>query len=192
MVLILAAVVLAGCHARQHTEEEVVETFDLELPPDQQAFLDNLAGLCGQSFPGRETYVAPGRESWSEHEMVMHVTFCEDNQVHIPFHVGEDRSRTWMFMAEAGLLRFRHDHRHADGTPEDQTLYGGYASGEGTPFRQTFPADDYTIELLDHPERERSWTVMMDPEMTTFTYQLLYQGEVVFQVDFDLTNPIEN
>lgn len=190
VIIFLAVVVLAGCHSRQHGEDEVVETFDLELPPDQQAFLDNLASLCGQSFRGEETFMADGRESWAHMDFVMHVTFCEDNQVHIPFHLDDDHSRTWMFTAEGGRLRFRHDHRHPDGTAEDQTLYGGYADGEGTPFRQSFPADDYTLRLLDNPENERVWNVVMDAEMTTLSYQLEYEGEVVFQADFDLTQPL--
>lgn len=190
IIVLLAVVLLAGCHSRKHSEEEVVNTFDLELPPDQQAFLENLAALCGKSFPGKETYVAEGRQSWSDQQIMMHVTYCENNQVHIQLHVGEDRSRTWMFLEESGLLRFRHDHRHPDGTPEEQTLYGGYAQGEGTPFMQTFPADDYTLELLDHPEYQRQWTVDMDPEMNTLTYQLQYKGEVVHQLKFNLTQPV--
>lgn len=192
VIMILAAVLLVGCHSRQHSEEEVVNTFDLELPPDQQAFLENLAGLCGKSFPGKETFVAQGRESWAGEQIMMHVTYCENNQVHIQLHVGEDRSRTWMFLDESGLLRLRHDHRHPDGTPEDPTLYGGYAQGKGTPFIQSFPADDYTLEALENPEYEREWVVGMDPEMTTLTYQLQYKGEVVHQLKFDLTQTLED
>jgi hypothetical protein len=189
-LILFAALVMAGCHARQHTEEEVVETFDLHLPPDQQGFLENLQKLCGQSFRGHEVYMAEGRESWAHMDFVMHVTVCEDHMVLIPFHLDEDHSRTWRFTAEGGRLRFRHDHRYPDGTPEEQTLYGGYADGEGTPFRQSFPADDYTLELLDNPEYERQWNIVMDTELSTFSYQLQYRGEIVFQADFDLTNPL--
>lgn len=131
----------------------------------------------------------PGRDSWADHDMVMHVTICEDTHVHIPFHLDEDRSRTWMFLEENGQLRFRHDHRYEDGTPEEQTLYGGYADGSGTAFLQRFPADDYTVELLTDT-LGREWNVVLDEALTTLSYRLLYHGEIVFQADFDLSNPI--
>jgi len=159
------------------------------LTPEERAFMDNLASLCGQSFPGEEVYLAEGRESWADDPFVMHVTKCEEDEVHIPFHVGEDTSRTWMFLVEDGRLRFRHDHRYPDGTPEEKTMYGGYADGKGTAYAQHFPKDDYSRELLeDYFGRE--WRVVMDEEMTTYSYRLLYDGEVVFQADFDLTEPL--
>ncbi len=160
------------------------------LTPEERAFLDNLASLCGKSFAGEEVYLAEGRESWADDPFVMHVTKCEEDVVHIPFHVGDDTSRTWMFLVEDdGRLRFRHDHRYPDGTPEEKTMYGGYADGTGTAYAQHFPKDDYSRELLeDYFGRE--WRVVMDEEMTTYSYRLLYDGEVVFQADFDLTNPL--
>ncbi len=185
-LLMIAAFFIASCG--QAPREEAEEAEAAELPPQERAFMDNLASLCGQSFPGEEAYLAEGRESW-DGAYVMHVTVCEEDRVHIPFHVGEDQSRTWMFINEDGQLRFRHDHRYPDGTPEENTLYGGYSDGQGTAFEQYFPKDDYSRELLDgHYGRE--WHVVMDEAMTTFSYRLLYDGEVVFQADFDLTNPL--
>jgi hypothetical protein len=189
-LLMLTVAFLASCGPRTTQEERVEETYETELPADQRAFLDNLASLCGQSFRGQETYMAEGRDSWADKDFVMHVTVCEENRVHIPFHLSEDHSRTWMFLVEDGRLRFRHDHRYPDGTPEAQTLYGGYADGTGTPYRQSFPADEYSLELLDYPERERVWDIVLDEEMTNYSYRLLYRGEIVFQADFDLTNPL--
>lgn len=172
-------------------EDMVIRTEALEFQVNEaeRAFLDNLASICGKSFRGEETYMAPGRESWAEKDFVMHVTVCEDDRVHIPFHLDNDQSRTWMFLMEDKGLRFRHDHRHEDGTPEDQTLYGGYADGTGTEFQQNFPADDYTIELLDDT-LGREWRVILDEDMSTFTYQLHYSSELMFEAQFDLTNPV--
>lgn len=179
-----AAFLLTSCGQppRQDAEE-------VQLSAEERAFLDNLASLCGQSFRGEEVYMAEGRESWAEYDFVMHVTVCEEDAVHIPFHLSDDTSRTWMFLVEDGRLRFRHDHRYPDGTPEAQTLYGGYSDGKGTAYEQYFPKDDYSRELLQgHFGRE--WHVVMDPEITTLSYRLLYAGEIVFQADFDLTEPI--
>jgi hypothetical protein len=187
----VVAMLIAGCGQRQGTDrtEGAVDQSAVMISAGERTFLENLASLCGQSFSGQEVYVQPGRESWAGKNLVMHVTVCEENQVHIPFHIDDDQSRTWMFMVDDGRLRFRHDHRHEDGTPEDQTLYGGYSDGSGDAYRQYFPADEYTVELLND-DRNRQWNVMLNEEMTRFTYQLLYHGEVVFAAEFDLTAPI--
>lgn len=155
----------------------------------QSAFLDNLSSLCGKSFRGRETYSAPGRESWADREFVIHVTVCTEDSVYIPFHLDQDRSRTWMFLAEAGGMRFRHDHRHEDGTPEELTMYGGYSDGTGTAYRQYFPADDYTIRLLDDT-LGREWRVILAEDLSTMTYELHYSEKLMFAAEFDLADPI--
>jgi hypothetical protein len=166
-----------------------IESLESALSKAERVFLDNIRSLCGKSFRGRESYSAPGRESWAGKDFVIHVTVCEDDRVHIPFHLDDDRSRTWMFLAEEKGLRFRHDHRHEDGTPEDLTLYGGYGDGTGTGFMQKFPADDYTIELLEDV-LGREWRVILSDDMTTFTYELHYSGNLMFSAQFDLTEPV--
>lgn len=188
-ILPVMALLLVYCGGTPRETEQVATETELTISEAEQAFLNNLASLCGKSFRGREVYMQEGRESWADKDLVMHVTVCEDTHVHIPFHIDDDTSRTWMFLAEDGRLRFRHDHRHPDGTPEDQTLYGGYADGNGDAFGQHFPADDYTVELLVDT-LNRQWNVVLDEDMTNFSYQLQYHGEVVFRADFDLTNPL--
>lgn len=168
---------------------ELLKSMEPTGKEKEKNFLNNLTGLCGKSFRGKETYTAPGRDSWADKDFVMHVTVCEEDKVYIPFHLGEDHSRTWMFIMEGQRLRFRHDHRHEDGTPEELTMYGGYSDGTGTGYKQKFPADDYTIKLLDD-NASREWRVILAEDLSTFTYQLLYNGKVVFSAEFDLTRPI--
>jgi hypothetical protein len=119
----------------------------------------------------------------------MEVRVCEPGRILIPFRVGDDTSRTWMFLAEEGRLRFRHDHRHPDGSPEDETLYGGYADDGGTAFVQHFPADEYTGQLIEGGEGNL-WTVMISEDLSVFTYRLERDGEKRFRIDFDLTRPL--
>ncbi len=188
--LFVLVFLFAACGRAPQPGQTAEEPEKTELSKEEQGFLDKLSSLCGHSFRGQQTYMQEGRESWAHMDFVMHVTICEEGKVYIPFHLDEDQSRTWMFIAEEGRLRFRHDHRHPDGTPEDQTLYGGYADGTGTEFRQQFPADEYTIELL-HDTLGRQWNVVLSEDMTNFSYQLQYQDEIVFQADFDLTQPLE-
>lgn len=192
-IFFLAVIIFtAACGQRapkEQASEKQVET-ETVLTEAEQSFLDNLASLCEKSFEGKETFSLPGRDSWADKKFVMHVTVCDHDKVHIPFHLDEDHSRTWMFLADEQGLRFRHDHRHEDGTPEDQTLYGGYADGSGSAFIQRFPADDYTNELLND-ERVRQWNVILAEDLSTFSYQLLINGEMVFEAIFDLTLPVE-
>ena len=56
---------------------------------------------------------------------VMHVRQCSDREIRIPFHVGENRSRTWVVTRTPQGLRLKHDHRHEDGTEDRVTQYGG-------------------------------------------------------------------
>ncbi len=190
-LLVFGTVLLCGCNRTPSsgTQQHSPDILSAVLSEQEAGFLENLSRLCGKSFRGRETYMAQGRDSWADKDFVMHVVLCEEDRVHIPFHLDEDQSRTWMFLVEGGRLRFRHDHRHPDGSPEDQTLYGGYSDGAGTAFSQHFPADKYTIDLLVDT-LDRQWNVVMDEDLTNFSYQLQYKGEVVFQADFDLSNPL--
>ena len=57
--------------------------------------------------------------------LVMHVRSCTPGELRIPFHVGEDHSRTWVLTRTTSGLRLKHDHRHADGTEDVLTMYGG-------------------------------------------------------------------
>ncbi|PKP36875.1 MAG: hypothetical protein CVT98_06895 [Bacteroidetes bacterium HGW-Bacteroidetes-15] len=185
---ILLAIIAMSCGTSTNNEKKE-DTTSCPKAETQQLFLKNLASLCGKSFGGTEAFVMEGRESWANKKFVMHVTLCDSNEVHIPFHLDNDHSRTWKFIMEDEGLRFRHDHRHPDGTPEDQNLYGGYADGNGTALKQFFPADQYTYDLLGDGIN-RQWNVILSDDLSLLSYQLLYAGELVFQADFDLTNPL--
>lgn len=185
-IILVNACNRAPSSGTQRHENDVLKA---AISDQEVGFLNNLSVLCGKSFRGEQSFMAADRESWADKDFVMHVELCDEERIHIPFHLDDDQSRTWMFLVEDGRLRFRHDHRHADGSPEDLTLYGGYSDGEGTAFRQHFPADQYTIDLLADT-LGRQWNIIMDEALTKLSYQLQYKGEIVFQADFDLSNPL--
>ncbi len=184
LILILAACAEPG--QRTGSETEKPDVYKSEV---HQQFVKNLVSLCGQSFEGAETYTLPERENWQGKRLVMEVIRCDMDTLHISLAVDENRSRTWMFMAEDGRLRFRHDHRHEDGTPEEVTMYGGYANDEGSALVQYFPADDYTCELIDYACKNQ-WIVRLSEDKETFSYILKLDGVMRFQADFDLTQPL--
>ena len=188
IIMLLAVASLAAC-SQSPARDNASSLYDSKpmLTSSQKQFMQNLASLCGNSYQGRQAYMQPGRESWEDRSFVMHVTVCNADSILIPFHLDEDRSRTWVFAIEDQGLRFRHDHRYEDGTPHRVTLYGGYADNEkGTAFQQFFPADEYTCVNFPH-SCEATWTVELAEDMSLFSYRLFSRtGELIFQADFEL------
>lgn len=159
-------------------------------PQDQ--FLANLAELCGEAYQGEIVASSPegADDDFAGQDMVMHVRECEDDVIRIPFHVGEDRSRTWIITRTADGLRLKHDHRHEDGSPDEITMYGGETGDEGSATRQRFLADQATADMLPAAAMN-VWTVTVAPG-ETFGYELRREGTVrEFRVEVDLTNPVE-
>ncbi len=122
----------------------------------------------------------------------MHVRECEVDTLRIPFHVGDDRSRTWVLTRTGRGLRLQHDHRHRDGTPDILTMYGGDTQGSGTAGRQEFPVDVFSQALFTREQRAASltnvWAMEIEPHRT-FAYELARPGRL-FRVEFDLSRPV--
>ncbi|MFP4555294.1 MAG: hypothetical protein ACLFNU_00360 [Bacteroidales bacterium] len=191
LLLLVAIVFLTSCDSRQRqTSEEEAKNQSVFDSETHQEFIDNLASLCGKSYRGEQVYRSHHGDSWADRNMIMHVTVCEDDKVHIPFHVDDDHSRTWMFFAEDGKLGFKHQHLHEDGTHEYGSMYGGYATDKGTAYTQYFPADEYTSEVIEGGEGN-VWTVSMDKELTWYSYRLDRDGEKRLEIMFDLTEPVD-
>jgi hypothetical protein len=151
----------------------------------QAQFWSALQALCGKAFEGRVTERNASDEAIASQRLVMHVRACAPDAVRIPFHVGEDRSRTWVLTRTPQGLRLKHDHRHADGTEDRVTQYGGDARGEGTAVLQEFPADAHTAALLP-AAAANVWSVGLQPG-GTFSYALRREGtDRRFRVEFDL------
>lgn len=142
----------------------------------QRAFLDHLGKLCGASFAGTASIVpADASDTWSGTPIVARVARCTRNEVHVPVQVGSERSRTWIFRQSEGGLVLVHDHRHADGSPAAQTMYGGPASSEGSAHAQHFRADAYTAGLLP-ASAANVWHVTLTPDGSSLTYFLERKG----------------
>lgn len=153
-------------------------------------FFSAIQALCGKAFEGK--LVAPTtRVEGFEGRLLMHVRRCSDSRLEIPFHVGENRSRTWIIAKTGSGLTLKHDHRHADGSHERSTMYGGQTLDAGWDAVQSFPADQYSKELFVQTGIPQSignvWQIFVYPEK--FSYRLIRESRE-FRVDFDLTNPV--
>jgi len=150
-----------------------------------QQFFDNMKQLCGQTKVGKSVFPANKDDSFYGKKLVMKVKSCSDNEIRIPFSVGEDHSRTWILtLTDKGLL-FKHDHRHEDGTPDDLTMYGGYSDNNGTDFSQYFPADEAT-KVLVPKGKSNVWYLTIDQEKQQFIYYLERHSKPRFKAVFDL------
>ena len=164
-------------------------------PESADAFMANLRALCGKAFEGRVVTADPADAGFAGKPLVMHVRECSPDEVRIPFHVGDDRSRTWIVTRTASGLRLKHDHRHADGSPDELTMYGGDTAALGTATRQEFPVDAESIALFTRTNRTVSntnvWAMEIHPAM--FAYELRrppIPGGRFFRVEFDLSRPV--
>lgn len=182
LVPLIAAAVLAACSSEDAARQSAAADA-------QDVFWASLQSLCGQAFAGTLVESVPPDSSFDGEELVMHVRECEEDVVRVPFHVGDDRSRTWVISRTPNGLRLKHDHRHEDGTEDEVTHYGGDTVGPGSAERQEFSADAHTATLVPSAANN-VWTLEIRPgEM--FVYALRREGaERRFRVEFDLSQPI--
>ena len=166
--------------------QQLIVRPDPAQEPAPAEFWARLTSLCGKAFAGRVVDAPPGDTSFANRTLVMHVRSCGADTIRIPFHVGEDRSRTWVITRGDGGLRLKHDHRHADGAPDSVTQYGGDARLPGAAGAMEFPADSFTATLIP-PARTNVWTIEVDPQGGRFVYALRREGtDRRFRVEFDL------
>lgn len=152
-----------------------------------ETFWNSLKSHCDKAYEG--SLVLPEEDdSFGGKKLVMHVRACSDNEIKIPFYVGDDKSRTWILTKNKGILTLKHDHRHEDGTEDDVNFYGGTASNAGKEDIQFFPADVQTQQMIPGAATN-VWWITLDNK--TFSYNLKRLGtDRIFKVVMDLTKPI--
>ncbi len=196
MLLFFAFVFMGGCGSGQSDTAHETDRPDpgrhTESAVRAQAFWSLLQEHCGQAFEGRLITAAPGFDMLDGSErLIVHFRQCSDFETRLPFHIEEgpdawDRSRTWVFFNHGtDGLELRHDHRHQDGSEEENTWYGGSAI-EGGERWQRFVYPPRTEEMGVF----MGWRVEIHPG-ERYTYGTMRDDEWTFRVDFDLSKPVE-
>lgn len=166
-------------------------THEPQARSPQDAFMANLKALCGKAFEGKVVSTDQVDAAMAKERLVMQVRECSGDGVRIPFHVGANRSRTWVLTRTATGLRLKHDHRHEDGSEDKVTQYGGDTATEGTAERQEFPVDASSIAMFERENLKASvtniWTMAVTP--TLFAYELR-RANRFFRVEFDTTRAV--
>ncbi len=151
-------------------------------------YMDSLQSLCGQRFEGAMSYPADPKHDFAGKALVAQFASCNSKEVRVPFLVGADRSRTWVITRTADGLYLRHDHRHDDGTPDAQTLYGGPSGATGSALSQSFYADKYTADLIKGAATN-VWTISVSADKQTLTYHLERDAKPRFTAVLKRTSP---
>jgi len=177
----LATLSLCACASRAAPE-----------PAPADAFMATLGAHCGKAYAGRLVSSDAADADFAGQAMVMHVRSCTEGEIRVPFHVGDDRSRTWVITRTDDGLRLKHDHRHEDGEEDAVTQYGGDAVAIGTASRVEFPVDQSSIDLFNREGLTASVTNVWAIELTNEVYAYeLRRANRHFHVEFDLTEPVK-
>lgn len=183
-IWVFPAMLLMGC----------TQPLKPELGP-ADAFIAQMRTLCGKAFAGRIVANVPTSatpDAFDGKELIAHVRECTQTQLRIPFHVGDDHSRTWVVSVIPTGLRLKHDHRHLDGSEDVLTQYGGDSMSAGQPNRQEFPVDAESITLFQQQNSAASvlntWAFEIEPGKR-LVYELARPGRL-FRVEFDLSKPV--
>jgi len=151
----------------------------------QKQFFEAVSKLCGRSFEGTTEFPQNADHPMVGRKLVISIASCSESEIRIPLQVGEDKSRTWILTRSDKGLLLKHDHRHPDGTPDQQTNYGGWAIAGGSAKSQRFAADEETAKLI--PEATTNvWTLEFDPENQQFIYALERNKAPRFKAVFSL------
>jgi hypothetical protein len=171
-------------------DEPAQEALDSPRAESTEAFWSALHDLCDKAFAGRLTQGGPSDSVLANSELRMHVRECSPDEVRIPFHVGSDRSRTWVVTRTADGLRLKHDHRHEDGSEDSITQYGGDTRNAGSSRRQEFYADSLTATLIP-AAITNVWTIEIHPD-SMFAYALRREGtDRRVRAEFDLRRRVD-
>lgn len=173
------AIVLMGCTNQQEATPEL-NTHD--------AFFANLSTLCGETFTGASTFPENGDHVLVGTTLRTYVSTCTDDMVRIELFRkdGTYWHGAWVVERRPEGLHLFHDHLGEERTMEylietnNSHGYGGYATDEGTEFRQHFAADDVTAEMI--PEASTNvWMMDLNLEEGVFIYYLERHAEPRFR-----------
>jgi len=151
--------------------ESLSSSVDATITDNQNQFFESVKELCGTQYVGIMTYPEKGQDDFAGKTLLAHIVSCDDNEIRIPFSVGEDKSRTWIIGKTSSGLQLKHDHRHADGTPDEINMYGGSALESGSSLSQSFAADQHTAAMIP-AAATNVWTLEFNQDKSEMTYYL--------------------
>lgn len=176
-LLLLTACALLACAPKQ----------DVSV---QDQFIANLKTHCGKAYAGKLVSADAVDADMARQSMTIYID-CSNGGLRVPFTVGDNRSRTWIFTKTNTGLRLKHQHNHQDGTEDAVSMYGGDTASAGTDRRQDFPVDEFSKAMFLKEGLNVSgtniWAVEITPEI--YAYEMRRENRL-FRVEFDLGKEI--
>ncbi len=169
----------------------VISMFSVGIYAQQEnptkEFWSRLQTHCNKAYEG--ALILPKEDkAFGGKKLTMHVRSCTDSVIKIPFFVGDDRSRTWIFTYVNNRITLKHDHRHEDGTEDKINFYGGTTTNKGKADIQFFPADAHTQKMIPAAATNVWWVTLSD---RIFSYNLKRLGtDRIFKVEMNLDKTI--
>ena len=160
---------------------------------NQDKFFNAVKALCGQAFSGGTIEDTQNSAAYSGRKFILHIRECSDTQIKMPLHIGDNSSRILILTKGENSIKLQHDHRHADGSPDDLTLYGGSTTAEGTANAQAFPESAASIETTKALAPTRTWPSVWSIILTSddIVYQVVRPGRII-RTQFKLSNKVAN
>ena len=178
VIFVLLATSLLGCAATNQTQQVASSPAD--------SFWQRLSLHCGMQYEGVMVSNDAVDADFAKATMLARFERCSADEIRVPFWVGNDKSRTWVFTREGDTIEFRHEHRHSDGSFDEVTGYGGFGEATGVDGQLNFPADAQTKAVFNATGLTVSlvnvWTVESSAEQ--FVYQLARPNRF-FRVEFN-------
>ncbi len=190
VLLFLSVGLLFACSPPKAEIEPETQTSMPALNGQQAEFMTALRLHCGKAYGGKMVSDDPVDQDMKHLPMVMQVN-CATDTIRIPFSVGDDRSRTWIFTKTETGLRLKHQHNHEDGSADAVSFYGGDTADMGTATRQEFPVDAFSTALFLKEGLDASMSNVWAVEITPILYAYeLNRENRHFRVEFDLTKQV--
>jgi hypothetical protein len=180
---------LAACSPAAAPETEPPDAVIVVPAAEQDAFWAALTAHCGKAYGGQISDVTPHYQGNVGRAAVIHFFDCSADRIHIPLHLDDDRSRNWILTRVNGTIRLKHDHRHADGTEDSVSQYGGDAPIPGLPTRQIFPADAHTASILPLRADNFWFFDFIRPDALQYGVHWPKMGHSI-RYEFDLSTPV--
>lgn len=194
MIFLLLLFTVLSCNTKNGDDKDHVTNDNTpginkaDVKPATLEFWNKLKALEGKAFEGKLASI-PANDDFTGKRLVMHVLYADDDKILIPFNVGENRSRTWIFRYLHGRIELKHDHRHQDGSNDEITMYGGTTANSGSSDMQVFPADEETVDMIP-AAFSNAWWVSINDSIYTYNLRRL-STDRVFTVIFDLSKEAE-
>ncbi len=186
LMIVITGLYLNACsHATDGQQENSTEQplTVSQQKSQQQAFFDQLRNYCGARFIGKSSFPVDPDDSFYDKTLIATFLNCDDKEIRIPFSVGDDHSRTWIFTMTDSGLQLKHQHLHKDGTPDDISNYGGLAKlvtlkdmSNAIGLVETtvsFPADVYTQNLIP-AAATNVWNISLSKDVSNRNVSLTY------------------